>query len=196
MIARIRGELVEVGPGYVIVMSGDVGYQVYLSERGISALPGIGSEIDIPTRQIVRENELSLYGFQSISERRTFDLLMTVSGLGPKLALGMIGKLGHETVISAILSNNVRTLTEAPGVGAKLAERIRLDLQDKLSADKLLGLSVNEVGSETDDVIEALVTLGHKRHDAQRAVVAARKEANTDEVNVLIPIALRYAGKK
>lgn len=196
MIARIRGELVEKGNGYIIVMAGNVGYQVYLSERGISTLPQLGSEIDIPTRQIVRENEVSLYGFQSANERRIFDLLMTVSGLGPKLAIGIIGKLGHETVISAIVGNNVKTLTAAPGVGIKLAERIRLDLQDKLSGEKQWWSLDDEALAESDDVVEALVTLGHRRNDAQRAAVAARKEANTDEISVLIPIALKYAGKK
>lgn len=196
MIARLTGEVAEKGQGYVVIFAGGVGYQVFITERFQSSLPDIGMPIDLFTKQIVRENEIALYGFETPSERRLFELLLLVNGMGPKLALSLLGNLGEEGIISAILQDEWKTLTRAPGLGSKLAERIKLELADKIREESLLGKIGKPRTPVADDVVEALVALGHKRSEAERAARAARQETKETDTRILLPIALRYATTK
>lgn len=196
MIARVRGELLEVGGSYVVVDASGVGYHVVVAERFIAALPPVGGFVDVHCRQVVRENDVALYGFASPGERRLFDLLITASGLGPKLAMSLIGSVGEDAVVAAILSGNAKELTRAAGVGMKLAQKICVELADKVREESLLGRVASGSRKASDDVVEALVSLGHRRLDAERAAVAARDEAGDAEPQKLIPIALKHASKK
>jgi Holliday junction DNA helicase RuvA len=196
MIARVIGELVEASQGYVVVVAGGVGYQLNVSERTMAAMPRTGERVDLHARQVVRENEISLYGFLTSGERRLFDLLISASGLGPKSAISMLGAVGEEGIVAAILSNDPKTLTRAPGVGMKLAQRVCVDLVDKVREESLLGRVQSGRAALSDDVVEALVTLGHRRSDAERAAHAAREEAGDAAPQTLIPIALKHASGK
>ncbi|MFN8139878.1 MAG: Holliday junction branch migration protein RuvA [Fimbriimonadales bacterium] len=196
MIARISGELLEKGPNYVVVSAGGVGYQLFLSERSLSSVPVLGSSFDLYCRQIVRENEVSLYGFLTPGERKLFDLLITVSGLGPKIAMSVLGTLDESAIVTAVLQKDWKTLSRSQGVGAKLAEKICVELGDKFKEESLLGTIGRPRESAIDDVVEALVALGHRRSDAERAAIAARESSADQEASVLIPIALQFAIKK
>lgn len=196
MIARLSGEIAEKGQGYVVVFAGGVGYQVYITERCQTSLPDIGMPVDLFTKQIVRENEITLYGFQRPSEKRLFELLLLVNGMGPKLALALLGNVGEEGIISAILHDEWKALTRAPGLGTKLAERIKLELADKIREESLLGKIGKPRTPVFDDVVEALVALGHKRSEAERAASEARKETKETDTKIVLPIALRHAANK
>lgn len=195
MIARLSGEIVEVGPGYMVVSAGGVGYQVFVSERMTMTPIGVGSTINLFTRQVVRENEISLYGFASPSERRLFDLLTSISGLGPRLALGVVASVGEETAVSAILDSDWKSLVKAPGIGQRLAQRICVELADKVREEVLLGRMGAGKRPVADDAVEALVSLGIRRGEAERAVARAREESGTSDVASLIPVALKFAGR-
>lgn len=192
MIARVIGELSEVGPNHIVVLAGSVGYQLFVSERLIASLPEIGQPVDLHARQVVRENEISLYGFATASERRLFELLITASGLGPKLGISLLSAIGEEGIVAAIVNHDSNTLTRAAGVGTKLAQKLCVELGDKVREEMLLGRLSGGVRSR-DDVVEALVALGHRRIDAEKAAVAAREEAGDASPQTLIPIALKHA---
>jgi Holliday junction DNA helicase RuvA len=196
VIARIRGELLEVGPTHAVVLAGDVGYQLFVSERVLAWLPRTGQTVELHARQVVRENEIALYGFASAGERRLFDLLITASGLGPKLAISLLGTIGEEGVAAAIAGGDAKTLTRAPGVGPKLAQKICVELADRVREESLLGRLGPTVQARGDDVVEALIALGHRRTDAERAAVLARDEAGDETPEKLIPIALKHAAGK
>lgn len=192
MIVRIRGELAEVGTDSVVIIAGGIGYSVNVPRSVLSNTPPISAPIELLTRQIVRENEISLYGFSSPSERHLFDMLLGVSGLGPKTALGLVSALGQERLSRAVIDGDAEALTAAPGVGKKLAVRICSELSDRFRQTVLERAVVAAPG---DEVVEALVALGHKRADAERAAAAARAESGDASTTALIPIALRHASK-
>lgn len=192
MIVRIRGELAEVGTDFVVVIAGGIGYHINVPRSVIAETLPIGAPIELLTRQIVRENEVSLYGFSSPSERHLFDMLLGVSGLGPKTALALVSVLGQERLSRAVMDGDAEVLTAAPGVGKKLAVRICSELSERFRQTVLERAAVAVPG---DEVVEALVALGHRRVDAERAAAAARAEAGDSSTTALIPIALRHASK-
>lgn len=195
MIARLRGELLECSAGHIVVLAGGVGYQISVTDKCLAMLPSVGATVEIHTRQIVRENEISLYGFVTSSERRLFDLLIAVNGMGPKSALALLGALPEASIISAISTKDFKPLTRAPGVGPKLAERVCLELSDKVREESLLGNIGIGVVAIQDDVVEALLSLGLRRNEAERAVAAAREQVGDGDPQKLIPVALSLAGK-
>lgn len=195
MIARLRGELIESANGFVVVLAGGVGYQVSVTERCLVTLPSNGNLIELHTRQIVRESEISLYGFSSAAERRMFDLLITVNGMGPRSALALLGTLSEGALVAAISTKDYKPLTRAPGVGPKLAERVCLELNEKVREESLLGnLGVGAVAVQ-DDIVEALISLGLRRNEAERAAAAAREQIGDEDAQKLIPAALALVGK-
>lgn len=192
MIVRIRGELAEVGTDSVVVIAGGIGYYVSVPRSVVGDTPPIGAPIELLTRQIVREHEIALYGFSSPSERHLFDMLLGVSGLGPRTALGLVSALGQERLSRAVMDGDAEALTAAPGVGKKLAVRICSELSERFRQTILERAAVSVPG---DEVVEALIALGHRRTDAERAAAAARAEAGESSTTALIPIALRHASK-
>ncbi len=196
MIASISGTIEEIGTTFVVVNANGVGYLINVSERHIASLPRLGERVSVYTKQIVRENEISLYGFESAGERRLFDLLLTVNGMGPKHALNLIGVLGEEGVATAILKGDTKALVRTPGIGNKLAERMKIELAEKIREETLLGKIGKQTEAYSDDIVEALVSLGHKRTEAERAAKAARAETDESNPEVLLPLALKHASKK
>ena len=196
MIAQLTGTVARRGGAFVVLDVGGVGYKVSVPLSVLEALPPEPDLDDAPaksvtliTHLIVREDDLALYGFNSDTELRAFELLLTVSGVGPKVALALLSALVVDDLADAIANDDVRTLTRVPGVGAKTAQRMVLELKDKFAA---LGfesrMSLLAVGSEPkttrpkndvgNDVVSALTNLGYNKAEAERATVAARDEKN------------------
>lgn len=196
MVGRLRGELLEVQGAIATVDAGGVGYEVLLPDSVVFQLPPIGESVDLTIRTVVREDSITLYGFISAHERRLFDMLTEVNGCGPKSALALIGQLGEETVTASILSQDAKTLTRAPGIGPKLAERIILELKDKVAQENLnrrleramMPRSAVRAGHE-DTLVEALLALGYRRPEAEAAAAAAKEQA--DGVEEQLKLALR-----
>jgi Holliday junction DNA helicase RuvA len=184
MIAHLRGRLISKHPNQAIVEAAGVGYDVTITIPTFSDLPAIGSEVGLHIHTHVREDALALYGFLRSEEKQLFEKLITVSGIGPKLAITILSGMATNDMVGAIRSNDYARLTKVPGVGKKTAERMCVELRDKLEgfgeAQPMKTLSGIE-----EDVISALTNLGYQRALAEKAVeraVASTGRENFDAV--------------
>src|ERR1700743_3252714 len=173
MIAHLRGRLFSKQPGQAIVEAGGVGYDVTISVPTFTALPAEGAEVSLYIHTQVREDVLALYGFHSRDEKRLFERLITVSGVGPKLAVTILSGLDPERTVAAIRGQDHATLTRIPGVGKKLAERLVVELKDKLEDMAVAPVTVVSAGRAGEDVLSALINLGYQRPAAQKAIETA-----------------------
>src|SRR6202034_2358586 len=173
MIAHLRGKLLEKHPQQAIIEAGGVGYDVLISVPTFSTLPGEGIEVALFIHTQVREDTLALYGFLDREEKRVFARLITVSGVGPKLAVTIQSGLSTERLVAAIRSQDHATLSQIPGIGKRLAERLVVELKDKLEDMAAAAPHLVETGPSTEDVLSALVNLGYQRPLAQKAIAAA-----------------------
>ena len=172
MIAHLRGRLLSKTPQSAVVEAGGVGYEVTISIPTFTSLPAEGNEVALLVYTHVREDALALFGFTTPTEKRLFEKLLSISGIGPKLAVTVLSGLPPERLIAAIHGQDHVTLTRIPGVGKKTAERIVLELRDKLQELAPAG----NAGASTpvsEDVLSALVNLGYQRPAAQKGVEAA-----------------------
>lgn len=199
MIGSLNGTIAELAEGVAIVEVGGVGFEVLVSSETASRLAahGIGADVKIYTYTHVREDALLLYGFLSRDELNLYKLLITVNGVGPKAALALLSALRADELRFAIVAGNAKTLAAAPGVGKKTAERLILDLRDKLqtdtaSAEYLPGeaaLALDKTNGAAADAIQALAALGYPRALAVKAVQSAEAaltgEAAEDTEEVL-----------
>jgi Holliday junction DNA helicase RuvA len=174
MIAHLRGTILAKHPNQAIVETHGVGYDVVISVPTYSEMPAAGAEVALHIHTHVREDALSLYGFLRLEEKRLFEKLLTVSGIGPKLAITILSGMPADEMTGAIRGGDVARLTRIPGIGKKTAERMVLELRDKLSAVT----GVAEIAAQTspveEDVISALVNLGYQRPVAEKALLASR----------------------
>ncbi len=181
MIAHISGELARVGSDHIIIDVSGVGYLIYMPLSLIAELPPVGSKILIHTYTHVKEDTLSLFGFLTEDEKAVFELLLGVSGIGPKMALNILSVLAVEHLIEAVSQGDHHTLARVPGVGVKTAQRIVIDLQEKAATvaweRKLQKPAASKDIAVLDDVTEGLVALGYPR---QRARAAAEQAAETE----------------
>jgi Holliday junction DNA helicase RuvA len=186
MIGKLRGAVDSYGEDFVILDVGGVGYQVHCSSRTLQALPRPGEAAALAIETFVREDQIRLYGFGSESEREWFRLLMTVQGVGAKVALAILGVLKPADLGTAIALQDKASLGRAPGVGRKLAERIVTELRDKVPA--FAGVDPALVNLQADlaerrapqpvaDAVSALVNLGYAQIQAGAAVAAAARQA-------------------
>lgn len=195
MIGSLRGTLREIEGPIALIEAGGVGYEVTLAETTLLRLPPVGEEVEVRIRQIFREDGVSLFGFAEPSERRLFDLLTTVKGCGPKIAMALLGALGEEGVIGAIQTADARSLARANGVGARLAERILLELKDKVLEEgfrRRVAAATSPsraVAAAGDELIDALLALGYRRTEAESAAEEAR--AGAEGVEAQLRLALR-----
>src|ERR1700761_6033407 len=191
MIAHLRGRLLSKHPQQAIVEAGGVGYDVVISVTTFSALPAEGHEVSLFIHTHVREDALALYGFANREEKRVFERLITVSGVGPKLAVTIQSGLSTERLVGAIRGQDHATLSQIPGIGKRLAERLVVDLKDKLEDFAGTAQPV-ETGPAADDVLSALVNLGYQRPLAQKAIAAAvaQDKANAAQFEVLFRASL------
>jgi Holliday junction DNA helicase RuvA len=196
MIAFVDGLLVEKQPTHVVLDVAGVGYEVHIPLSSYDRLPAVGARSRLLTHHHVREDAQLLYGFATEGERRMFRLLLDVSGIGPKLALSALSGLSVRELKAAIVTNDIKRLSGVSGIGRKTAERISMELRDKLSEGEALeALAGPEDLTDGDlrlrDAIAALVSLGYKQEDARKQVLAARKALPADAgVEALIKKAL------
>jgi len=172
MIAHLRGLVLSKTPQSAVVEAAGVGYEVAISIPTFTALPAEGKEVSLLIYTHVREDALALFGFMSKTEKRLFEKLLAISGIGPKLALTVLSGLPPERLIAAIHGQDHATLTRIPGVGKKTAERIVLELKDKLEdlgAAPIAGVAT----PVSEDVLSALVNLGYQRPSAQKGIETA-----------------------
>ena len=170
MIAHLRGKLIHKEPGQAIVEAGGVGYDVAISVPAFTALPSVGQEAALHIHTQVSEDQIALFGFLDREEKRLFERLITVSGVGPKLAIKMLSGLNAERTIQAIRGQDHAQLTRIPGVGKKLAERLVVELKDKLEDFAVAPAPAAVAGPAVDDVLSALVNLGYQRAAAEKAM--------------------------
>jgi Holliday junction DNA helicase RuvA len=174
MIAHLRGKLFSKHPGQAIVEAAGVGYDVVISVPTFTALPAEGAEVSLFIHTHVREDSLALFGFMDRNEKRLFERLITVSGVGPKLAVTILSGLNPERTVSAIRAQDHATLTLIPGVGKKLAERLVVELKEKLEDLAVAPApSDRRLAPAAEDVLSALVNLGYQRPSAQKAIETA-----------------------
>ncbi|MGA8215571.1 MAG: Holliday junction branch migration protein RuvA [Candidatus Sulfotelmatobacter sp.] len=176
MIAHLRGKLLAKHPNQVVVETGGVGYEVNISVPTFSELPPSGSEVALHIHTHVREDVIALYGFLRPAEKQLFEKLMTVSGIGAKLAITILSGMAADEMASAIRGNDLARLTRIPGIGKKTAERMVLELRDKVPA--LAGTptaTVAAMSATEEDVLSALVNLGYQRAAAEKALARVVK---------------------
>lgn len=179
MIAHIRGQIFSKSPNAVIIDCGGVGYELAISVTTYTEIGDKGQSASLHVHTHVREDALLLFGFHDLAEKRLFEKLLTISGIGPKLAITVLSGISAERLVGAIRGGDHGTLTKIPGIGKKTAERVVLELKDKL--DDMTGLapaaepSRPSLGAVAEDVLSALTNLGYPRPVAQKAVEAAAK---------------------
>lgn len=176
MIAHLRGKLLAKHPNQAIVETAGVGYDVTISVPTFSDLPEVGIEVALHIHTHVREDAIALYGFLLSPEKLLFEKLITVSGIGPKLAITILSGMAADEMVRAIRGNDVTRLTRIPGIGKKTAERMVLELRDKLPETAPASVTaIPSLGAVEEDVISALVNLGYQRAAAERALVTSLK---------------------
>lgn len=178
MIAHLRGKLLAKHPNQAIVETGGVGYDVTISVPTFSDLPTVGAEVSLHIHTHVREDVIALYGFLRPSEKVLFEKLITVSGIGPKLAITILSGMAADEMVGAIRGNDVVRLTRIPGIGRKTAERMVLELRDKLPEVSAAVPSTPALSSMEEDVLSALVNLGYQRAAAEKALSAIARDGS------------------
>jgi Holliday junction DNA helicase RuvA len=196
MIGQLRGKLAEKRPNSVLVDVGGVGYVVAVSLSTYAALGELHTEVTLLVHTHVREDALALYGFISAREKQLFEMLISASGVGPSLALKILSGMSVEELVPAIRGNDLARLTKIPGVGRKTAERMVVELKDRLDAmgaEVMMKPRAASAAGVTDveaDVVSALVNLGYDARAAEEAVAAGAKSAGTGHFEKLLRAAL------
>lgn len=188
MIAFLDGEVVERSGARVVISVGGVGYEVHVPASTAAKLSATGRRARIFTRMVVRDDAMTLFGFSSPGERELFDLLVTVNGIGPKVALSFLSVLSPEAFRRAVASGDLAALTLVPGVGKKVAQRVVLDLRDKLGGEVVI------VDGPLADVREALLALGLSPQEASEAMSGLSADGERP-VEELLKLALRRVGR-
>jgi holliday junction DNA helicase RuvA len=196
MIAQLRGRLSVKEPHRIVVDVNGVGYLVFVPFSTFYRLPEVGAEVVLHTHTHVREDVLQLFGFHTVEERGAFELLQGVSGIGPRLATNILSGISVDELVPALSEGNVTRLRAVPGVGKKLAERLALELRDKIATLRREATTAPAgpapLDRTADDVVSALVNLGCNRKEAVKAAEAAREELGLGaEFEQLIKAALR-----
>ncbi|TWG97269.1 Holliday junction DNA helicase subunit RuvA [Nocardioides sp. J9] len=198
MIAFVRGQVAAVSLSSAVVEVGGVGLELMCTPGTLAQLR-TGHEATLPTSMVVREDSLTLYGFADEEEKTVFELVQTASGVGPKLAQAILAVLSPDGVRTAIASDDVKTLTKVPGIGQKGAQRIILELKDRIGAPagSVAASTAAPAAAWRDQVHQGLVGLGYNAKDAEKAVdaVADQADGNAPDVGALLRAALRTLSK-
>ena len=200
MIAFVRGTAVDMTENSVIVEAGGIGYEIYMTGTDLSQIH-MGEEVKIHTYFNVREDAMQLYGFRSKDDLQMFKLLLGVNGVGPKAAVGVLAGITADELRFAILSDDVKTLSKAPGIGKKTAQKLILELKDKMKLEDAFELKLaheqekavaglGEISDGRQEAVEALVALGYSSTDALRAVRKVTDVA-PDDVEGLLKAAFK-----
>lgn len=197
MIAFLKGEVAAVSENRLVLDVNNVGYQIFISGRDAADMPPVGEEVKIHTYLSVREDAMQLFGFLSEDDLEVYKLLLNVNGIGPKAGLGILSVLSADDLRFAVLSDDAKTIAKAPGIGNKTAQKLILELKDKLSLEeafekKLKKAEKNSNGLEANksEAVQALVALGYSNSDALRAVKKVDITEDMDTETIL-KLALR-----
>jgi Holliday junction DNA helicase RuvA len=188
VIAFLEGEVAHKGAGRAVISVGGVGYDVQVPASTLAKLPPVGTRVRLHTRMVVRDDAMTLFGFASADERELFDLLVTVNGVGPKVALSFLSVLSPDALRRAVRAGDLDALTLVPGVGKKMAQRVVLDLKDRLGGDVVV------LEGPLADVREALVSLGLSAQEAGEAMATINGDADRP-VEDLLREALQHVGR-
>lgn len=189
MISFLEGEVVQKGATSVVLAVGGVGYDVSVPTSVVSRLPPVGASARVHTRMVVRDDSMTLYGFSTTDERELFDLLTGVTGVGPKVGLSFLSAMSADSLRRAVIAGDADALTVVPGVGKKVAQRVVVDLRDRLGGEAELPSE----GGPIVDVREALVSLGLTPHEAAEATRDV--DADGREVDDMLREALQRVGR-
>ena len=188
MLASLKGELTHLDPNYCIIECGGVGFRCYITARTLGAMPSVGNIVKIFTYMSVKEDAIDLYGFSDMAELECFKLITSVSGVGPKIGIAILSTFTPEQIFIYIANNDPKSLTAASGVGLKLAQRIILELKDKVpsfngNVDNNISV-VGNVGTVTNskEAISALVSLGYSQSEATLAVGKFSPDLSVEEL--------------
>lgn len=193
MYAYIKGELAEINTDHIVIEAGGIGYQVFISLQTFDYLPSVGEDLKIYTYLYLREDAMILYGFLTKDDLELFKLLISVSGIGPKGGLAILSTLEADDLRFAILSGDAKAISKAPGVGGKTAQRVILELKDKLSLEDAFEAKTEHVqknvaaagGSVKNDAVMALTALGYSSTESLKAVSAVEITEDMDVEEVL-----------
>ena len=191
MIAFIKGEIADMGDGYVVIENNGMGYMINVPGSVLAKVSGIGETVMLHTHMYIREDELSLYGFNSKDELEIFKLLISISGVGPKAASSILTVLDANAFRMAVLSGDEKAITKANGVGSKGAKRIIMELKDKISLEDIStegnSLNVNAGGDDSNitEAIMALVSLGYGNSEAMSAVRKVQGAGDMDSGEIV-----------
>ena len=194
MIAVLHGKLEVLGSDWAIINVGGIGFQVYMPTTALSTLGTAGEEVKLHTHLHLREDGATLYGFTSAEERGLFQTLIGVSGLGPRLALAMLSAMNAEKLTMAIATGSADLLTGIPGIGKKMADRLILELKEKIGAGWVTTPAA-ELAQENTDVLAALISLGYSVSEANRAVATLPPSPDLS-LEEKIKLVLQYFGGK
>jgi holliday junction DNA helicase RuvA len=194
MIAHLRGRLIAKRPNQAVVEAAGVGYDVNITVPTFSDLPALSAEVALHIHTHVREDMIALYGFLRAEEKQLFEKLITVSGIGPKLAITILSGMATTEMVGAIRSNDFARLTKIPGIGRKTAERMCVELRDKLQGFGASQPVVSHSAVE-EDVISALTNLGFQRALAEKAVERAVQTAGRENFDAIFRAALGTLSK-
>jgi Holliday junction DNA helicase RuvA len=195
MIAHLRGRLISKHPNQAIVEAGGVGYDVTITVPTYSEMSTEGTEVSLHIHTHVREDALALYGFLRSEEKQLFERLITVSGIGPKLAITILSGMAASDMVGAIRGNDIARLTKIPGIGKKTAERMVVELRDKLEKFGTQQQPIATVTPIEEDVLSALMNLGYQRPVAERAIAVASRNGGAETFDKLFREALGALSK-
>jgi Holliday junction DNA helicase RuvA len=190
MISSLEGKLESLASDEAVINVGGIGFQVYMPTTALSSLGIPGDDVKVYTHLHLREDNIALYGFNSTEELWLFETLITVSGLGPRLALAMLSALSPEQLTTAIATGSIEMLEMIPGIGKKVANRIILELKEKIGAG-WIATPATEATRENTDILAALTSLGYSAAESVKAVATLPADANLD-LEEKIRLALQY----
>ncbi|MFC2001268.1 Holliday junction branch migration protein RuvA [Chloroflexota bacterium] len=194
MISSLQGKLESLSTDGAIINVGGIGFQVYMPTSTLSNLEPVGNEVKLYTHLHLREDNVALYGFASAEELALFEILIGVSGLGPRLALAMLSGMSAEQLTMAIATGSTDLLTTIPGIGKKMANRLVLELKEKIGAG-WISTPATQLAQENTDVLGALISLGYSAVEATRAVANLPPSPDLS-LEEKIKLALQYFGGK
>ncbi|MGL4730085.1 MAG: Holliday junction branch migration protein RuvA [Clostridium sp.] len=194
MYEYIKGKFISISKDYVVIENNGLGYKVFTSGSTMTNMPKTDEEVMLYLIQIVREDFIGLYGFISKEEREMFNLLLTINGVGAKAALSLLSICSVNNLKYAILSSDEKTITKAPGIGKKIAQRIILELKDKLDLEEVIDISMKdetiiEMDAIHNEAFGALLALGYSEKEAEKAIKAVGNEKTVED---MIKKCLRY----
>ncbi len=198
MFAYLRGQLEHIDENYIVIDVNGVGYKVYIAASIFDKLPQKHHEVKVFTYLHVKEDIMDLYGFIDREQQSMFELLISVSGVGPKAALAVLSTSSVTDFALAVVSSDTKTITKAPGIGKKIAQRIILELKDKIKSEELMNVNdsavYDAVPNHSSEAVNALVALGYSTGEAARAVQAVQNKSN--DLEEIIKLALKHMMKQ